>query len=94
MDCQSAAAMETCNIGPCAVVGEASFKMSPVERRFPPPVLRAHEDDVPALDAESGRGLFLVETLSQRWGWYPTKNPEGKVTWCEISAPHAHWDLP
>jgi hypothetical protein len=25
-----------------------------------------------------------VETLSKRWGWYPTRNPEGKVTWCEL----------
>jgi hypothetical protein len=37
-----------------------------------------------ALDAEGGRGLFLVETLSERWGWYPTRNPDGKVTWCEV----------
>ena len=59
-----------------------------------PPVPRVLENDIPALDAESGRGLFLVETLSERWSWYPTGNPEGKVTWCEISAPHAHWDLP
>jgi anti-sigma regulatory factor (Ser/Thr protein kinase) len=51
-----------------------------------PPVPRVLEEDVPALDAEGGRGLFLVETLSERWGWYPTRNPVGKVTWCEISA--------
>jgi anti-sigma regulatory factor (Ser/Thr protein kinase) len=49
-----------------------------------PPVPRVLEDDFPALDAESGRGLFLVETLSERWGWYPMRNPEGKVTWCEL----------
>jgi len=49
-----------------------------------PPVLHEPENDFPALDAESGRGLFLVETLSERWGWYPTRNPEGKVTWCEL----------
>jgi anti-sigma regulatory factor (Ser/Thr protein kinase) len=49
-----------------------------------PPVPRVLEEDVPALDAEGGRGLFLVETLSERWGWYPTRNPEGKVTWCEL----------
>jgi anti-sigma regulatory factor (Ser/Thr protein kinase) len=49
-----------------------------------PPVHREPENDVPALDAEVGRGLFLVETLSERWGWYPTRSPEGKVTWCEI----------
>jgi anti-sigma regulatory factor (Ser/Thr protein kinase) len=33
-----------------------------------PPVLHGPENDFPALDAESGRGLFLVETLSERWG--------------------------
>jgi anti-sigma regulatory factor (Ser/Thr protein kinase) len=49
-----------------------------------PPVPRGLENDVPALDAERGRGLFLVEMLSERWGWYPARNPEGKVTWCEI----------
>jgi hypothetical protein len=46
-----------------------------------PPVL---DDDVPDLDGEGGRGLFLVEALSQGWGWYPTRNPLGKVTWCEL----------
>lgn len=50
-----------------------------------PPVSRVAEDGFPALDAERGRGLFLVETLSERWGWYPTRNPEGKVTWCELA---------
>jgi len=49
-----------------------------------PPVPRELENDVPELEAEGGRGLFLVETLSERWGWYSTRNPEGKVTWCEI----------
>ena len=49
-----------------------------------PPVSRVVEGGFPALDAESGRGLFLVETLSERWDWYPTRNPEGKVTWCEL----------
>lgn len=49
-----------------------------------PPVSRVVEGGFPALGAESGRGLFIVETLSDRWGWYPTRNPEGKVTWCEL----------
>jgi anti-sigma regulatory factor (Ser/Thr protein kinase) len=59
-----------------------------------PPVPHVLENEIPALDAESGRGLFLVETLSERWGWYPTWNPEGKVTWCEISVPPADRGLP
>lgn len=50
-----------------------------------PPLPRVLEHGFPEVDAESGRGLFLVETLSERWGWYPTRNPCGKVTWCELS---------
>jgi anti-sigma regulatory factor (Ser/Thr protein kinase) len=50
-----------------------------------PPVPRVLENGLPEINAESGRGLFLVETLSERWGWYPTRNPRGKVTWCELA---------
>lgn len=35
------------------------------------------------LDAESGRGLFLVESLSARWSYYYPQRG-GKVVWCEI----------
>jgi hypothetical protein len=35
---------------------------------------------------KSGRGLFLVAALSARWDWYPTREPRGKVVWCEIEA--------
>jgi anti-sigma regulatory factor (Ser/Thr protein kinase) len=49
-----------------------------------PPVPRVLANGLPEIDAESGRGLFLVETLSERWGWYLTRNPGGKVTWCEL----------
>jgi anti-sigma regulatory factor (Ser/Thr protein kinase) len=31
--------------------------------------------------AESGRGLFLVEMFSDRWGTYPTPQMGGKVVW-------------
>ena len=34
-------------------------------------------------DMESGRGLFLVEALSKRWGAYSPKGG-GKVVWCEV----------
>jgi hypothetical protein len=30
--------------------------------------------------------LFLVSALSARWGWYLTKEPRGKLVWCEIEA--------
>jgi anti-sigma regulatory factor (Ser/Thr protein kinase) len=41
-------------------------------------------DGMPDLDAESGRGLSLVSALSARWNWTPTREPTGKVTWCEL----------
>jgi anti-sigma regulatory factor (Ser/Thr protein kinase) len=41
-----------------------------------PPVLIEADDD-----AESGRGLFLVQALSERWGSYPTPQRGGKVVW-------------
>ena len=51
-----------------------------------PPVPAELQDGIPALDQEGGRGLFLVEALSERWGWWLTKDPPGKVTWSEVSA--------
>jgi anti-sigma regulatory factor (Ser/Thr protein kinase) len=41
-------------------------------------------DGMPDLQAESGRGLFLVAALSKRWSWFPAQEPAGKVTWCEL----------
>lgn len=33
-------------------------------------------------DAENGRGLLLVESISVRWGWYfPPQEKGGKVVW-------------
>jgi anti-sigma regulatory factor (Ser/Thr protein kinase) len=49
-----------------------------------PPKPRELKDGVPALDEEGGRGLFLVASLSDRWNWYLTQQPEGKVVWCEL----------
>ncbi|MFJ9037842.1 ATP-binding protein [Streptomyces sp. NPDC102406] len=37
-----------------------------------------------ARDAEGGRGLFLVETLADKWG-VGARDP-GKVVWCEVAA--------
>jgi anti-sigma regulatory factor (Ser/Thr protein kinase) len=36
-------------------------------------------------EAESGRGLLLVEAMSDRWGSYIPKLWGGKVVWCEVS---------
>jgi anti-sigma regulatory factor (Ser/Thr protein kinase) len=32
-------------------------------------------------EAESGRGLLLVEAVSDRWGWYAPRDTTGKVVW-------------
>jgi len=40
----------------------------------------------PGADNESGRGLLIVEHLSDRCGWYPIKDAKpAKVTWAVIS---------
>jgi anti-sigma regulatory factor (Ser/Thr protein kinase) len=37
-------------------------------------------------DDESGRGLLLVESLADRFGWYrPDDGTPGKVTWAALS---------
>jgi hypothetical protein len=38
-----------------------------------------------ALDAESGRGLQLVESLANEWGSYTPDASSGKVVWAVIS---------
>jgi anti-sigma regulatory factor (Ser/Thr protein kinase) len=48
--------------------------------------VRAETDD----DAESGRGLLLVEAISQRWGWCATQNTTGKVVWALIGESTEH----
>jgi anti-sigma regulatory factor (Ser/Thr protein kinase) len=35
-------------------------------------------------EAESGRGLFLVDMLSDRWGAYPTRGG-GKIVWSLVT---------
>jgi anti-sigma regulatory factor (Ser/Thr protein kinase) len=48
----------------------------------PRPPARVEADD----DAESGRGLLLVEAISERWGWYPAQETGGKATWAVTAA--------
>jgi anti-sigma regulatory factor (Ser/Thr protein kinase) len=45
-----------------------------------PPVLR-HDFD---LTEPGGRGLQLVDTLADRWGW--AENDHGKVVWFELDS--------
>jgi anti-sigma regulatory factor (Ser/Thr protein kinase) len=49
----------------------------------PPPVPPA---GIPVLDAVSGRGLFIVDTLSARWDWYASHPLPGKVVWAEVGS--------
>ena len=37
-------------------------------------------------DEESGRGLLLVEAISDRWGSYPTPATGGKAVWAVTAA--------
>lgn len=42
-------------------------------------------DGVPEWSDDGGRGLFLVASLSQQWGWYATQAWGGKVVWAEVA---------
>jgi len=52
----------------------------------PPAPKDPGEEGIPDLQAEGGRGLFLVAALSACWDWYLTREPAGKVVWCELAA--------
>ena len=42
----------------------------------------------PGADAESGRGLLLVEAMSSRWSWYTVQEDcMAKVVWAELRIP-------
>lgn len=49
------------------------------DRSTRPPLRRVHADD-----AESGRGLHVVDALSSRWGVFPLEG--GKSVWFEVAA--------
>ncbi|MEU6995257.1 ATP-binding protein [Streptomyces sp. NPDC046465] len=42
----------------------------------------------PAPHAEQGRGLALVRSCADGWGWYPLTDAgdSGKYVWCELAA--------
>ncbi len=44
--------------------------------------------------AESGRGLLLVEALSERWGSYATAQAGGKIVWALCSKDTAEGPCP
>jgi hypothetical protein len=42
----------------------------------------------PRADTEGGRGLLLVEAISDRWGWHPAGAPGlVKMVWAELVGP-------
>ena len=43
-------------------------------------------DSEPTLEVESGRALFAVQSMSQRWNYYQPRSG-GKVVWCELALP-------
>ena len=52
----------------------------------PPAPKDLGQNGTPDPQEEGGRGLFLVVALSARWDWYLTREPAGKVVWCEVRA--------
>jgi anti-sigma regulatory factor (Ser/Thr protein kinase) len=50
------------------------------------PAAVAPEAGPPDPYEEGGRGLFLVQRLSLRWNWHSTREPAGKIVWCELDA--------
>jgi hypothetical protein len=38
-------------------------------------------------EAENGRGLMLVEAISEQWGWYFREDNDGKVVWATMRLP-------
>jgi anti-sigma regulatory factor (Ser/Thr protein kinase) len=38
----------------------------------------------PILEAESGRGLILVDALCKRWGWNLPPSGRGKIVWALV----------
>jgi len=45
-----------------------------------PPVLTGVTEE-----AERGRGLMLVEAVSEQWGWYSSKDGDGKFVWAIVT---------
>ena len=58
--------------------GELCIRVWDPDPTPPPP-----DQPLPADDDESGRGLLIVNALSNRWGWHPAANG-GKYTWATL----------
>jgi anti-sigma regulatory factor (Ser/Thr protein kinase) len=58
---------------------DGTLRVEVHDRSSRPPLRRVHP-----IDAESGRGLELIEALSERWGVDAEEG--GKAVWFELSA--------
>jgi hypothetical protein len=63
----------------CELVTNAVVLVWDAEPRRPVPAEAGEE-------AENGRGLFLVQAFSARWGARPTPHLGGKVVWALCAA--------
>ncbi|MGC5364030.1 ATP-binding protein [Streptomyces sp. DT24] len=64
------------------VSAEGCLRVEVTDRSSRQPRYRGRPGD----DAESGRGLFLVEAVSKEWGCISMPGG-GKTVWCRIEAP-------
>lgn len=67
------------HVGLTVAVKEAVVEVTVWDADPCPPVVGA-----PGPDAESGRGLVLVDELAIAWNWYPCQG--GKAVWAQLSA--------
>ncbi|WP_063783182.1 ATP-binding protein [Streptomyces sp. XY431] len=62
------------------MLGRGRLLLSVRDSDCRPPVVKSVGED-----AESGRGIFLVEALSEHWGYYHLPAAAGKVVWSELT---------
>lgn len=64
------------------VTGRDSVRIEVADGSSRPPAVR-----YPAVDAERGRGMRIVEGLATQWGVGGRPGADGKVVWCELLRP-------
>jgi anti-sigma regulatory factor (Ser/Thr protein kinase) len=68
------------------LVAAAAEVMTLVWDASPRPPARAEI----ACEAEHGRGLLLVDAISERWNWYIPERTGGKVVWALLACPQKY----
>jgi hypothetical protein len=58
-----------------------AVELAEAQAQDPPQVIVRRPPVSPLRRPRSGRGLFLVEVFSDRWGTYPTPQTGGQVVW-------------